>query len=117
MSMGYYITQQAWNNPSKRDVAVQFVEYMTSDEVVHAFAQHTATALKNEPEDEDMEYTSLQKKAMAMISRTTSFTRAVQDIFQGECRTPIFDGLPEIVTGNAGAAEAIQEGLDIYWSR
>lgn len=117
MSMGYYITKQAWNDPEKREVAVRFVEYMTSDEVVHAFAQHTATALKNEPEEDDTGYTSLQKKAMGMISRTTSFTRAVQDSFQGECRTPIFDGLPEIVTGNAGASEAIQEGLDIYWSR
>lgn len=33
-SSGYYISRQAWDNPSKRDLAVQFVSYMTSDNAI-----------------------------------------------------------------------------------
>lgn len=32
LSMGYYITRKAWEDPDKRAAAVDFVSYMTSDE-------------------------------------------------------------------------------------
>lgn len=38
ISMGYYITEKAWSDPEKRDAAVQFVEYMTTDDMVNKFA-------------------------------------------------------------------------------
>ena len=47
ISMGYYITKKAWDDPEKRDAAVKFVEHMTSDEVVSVFATTSVTALKN----------------------------------------------------------------------
>ena len=31
ISMGYFITKKAWDDPAKREAAVQFVEHMTSD--------------------------------------------------------------------------------------
>ena len=43
-----------------------------------------------------------------------SLTPAVQDIFQGECRTSTFDGMPQIVTGKVSAEDAVKEGLEIY---
>ena len=49
ISSGYYITKKAWDDESKRDAAVKFVEYMTSNEMVGKFAQHSATALKETP--------------------------------------------------------------------
>lgn len=115
LSMGYYITRKAWENPEKREAAVRFVEYMTRDEVVDLFAQHTTTALKSGLDgEEEAEYSSLQKKVMVMLRETTSFTRAVQDVFRGECRIIIFDGLPRIVAGESTAAEVVQKALDIY---
>lgn len=114
LSMGYYITAKAWEDPDKRAAAVSFVSYMTSDEVVPVFAQHTATALKNAPTVDESKFNPLQVKAMAMMSGVTSLTGAVQDIFQGDCRVSTFDGMPEIVTGKVAAVDAVAEGIEAY---
>lgn len=114
LSMGYYITAKAWEDPDKKAAAVDFVTYMTSDEIVPVFSQHTASALKNAPEVDESVLNPLQVKAMAMMSGVTSLTGAVQDIFQGDCRVSTFDGMPEIVTGKVSAADAVAEGLEAY---
>lgn len=114
LSMGYYITKKAWDDPAKRKAAVEFVSYMTSDAIVPVFAQHTASALKQAPEVDQSKFNQLQVKAMEMMSGVTSLTPAVQDVFQGECRTSTFDGMPQIVTGKTTAEEAVQEGLNVY---
>ena len=46
ISMGYFISQKAWNDPAKRDAAVAFVEHMTSDAVLSTFVTTEVTALK-----------------------------------------------------------------------
>ncbi len=114
LSMGYYITTKAWEDPDKKAAAVSFVEYMTSDEVVPQFAQHTASALKNAPAVDESQFNALQVKAMSMMSGVTSLTGAVQDLFNGDCRVSTFDGMPDIVVGNVSAADAVQEGIDVY---
>lgn len=114
LSMGYYISAAAWEDEAKREAAVDFVSYMTSDEMVAKFAQHTASALANAPEVDETAFNSLQVKAMEMMSGVTSLTGAVQDLFNGECRVSTFDGMPQIVTGEVAAADAVAEGLEIY---
>lgn len=95
LSMGYYISAKAWEDPDTRAAAVSFVEYMTSDEIVPIFAQHTASALKNAPAVDEAQFNPLQVKSMKMMSGTTSLTGAVQDIFNGDCRVSTFDGMEE----------------------
>ncbi len=114
LSMGYYITRKAWDDPDKRAAAVDFVSYMTSDELVPVFAQHTASALKNAPDVDQSQFNALQIEAMDMMSGVTSLTGAVQDIFMGDCRVTTFDGMPEIVTGKLDTTEAVAEGLKLY---
>ena len=114
LSMGYYISTKAWEDEAVRDAAVKFVEFMTSDEMVPVFAQHTASALKSAPEVDPAQFNSLQVKSIEMMSGVTSLTAAVQDVFNGECRTSTFDGMPLIVTGEVSAADAVTEGLNIY---
>ena len=114
ISSGYYITRKAWEDPEKQAAAVNFVEYMTSDSVVPAFAQHAASALKNAPEVDESQFNALQVKAMEMMSGVTSLTGAVQDLFMGDCRVSTFDGMPEIVTGRVAAEDAVAEGLETY---
>ncbi len=114
LSSGYYITRKAWDDPDKRAAAVNFVEYMTSDTVVPAFAQHAASALKNAPEVDPAQFNELQRKSIEMMAGVTSLTGAVQDLFQGDCRVSTFDGMPEIVTGRTQAVDAVAEGLDAY---
>lgn len=114
LSSGYYISTAAWEDEAKREAAVSFVEHMTSDEVVAKFAQHTASALKAAPAVDEASFNSLQLKAMDMMAGATSLTGAVQDLFNGECRVPTFDGMPQIVTGEVEAKDAVSEGLEIY---
>lgn len=114
LSMGYYISTAAWEDEAKRDAAVDFVSYMTSDAMVAKFAQHTASALKAAPEVDEAAFNSLQVKAMEMMTGVTSLTGAVQDIFNGECRVSTFDGMPQIVSGEIAAADAVAEGLEVY---
>ena len=114
LSMGYFITRKAWDDEAKRDAAVKFVEYMTSDEMVPVFAAHTATALKNAPEVDPAMFNSLQIKSLDMMAGVTSLTGAVQDLFNGECRVSTFDGMPNIVTGEVAVKDAVAEGLAVY---
>lgn len=114
LSSGYYITKKAWDDPEKRAAAVNFVEYMTSDTVVPAFAQHAASALKEAPVVDPAEFNELQLRAIEMMAGVTSLTGAVQDLFAGDCRVSTFDGMPEIVTGRVDAVDAVAEGLDVY---
>lgn len=114
LSSGYFITRKAWDDPEKRDAAVSFVEYLTSDEQIPKFTLHGASALKNAPEVDSSQFNSLQVKAMEMMAGSTSLTGAVQDLFTGDCRVPTFDGMPEIVTGRVAAEDAVAEGLEAY---
>lgn len=114
LSMGYYISAKAWADEAKRDAAVKFVSFMTEDTRVAQFAQHTASALKNAPQVDPAQFNSLQTKSMAMMAGATSLTGAVQDVFNGECRVSTFDGMPQIVTGEVAAADAVAEGLAAY---
>lgn len=114
LTSGYFITRKAWDDPEKRAAAVDFVEHMTSDELVPKFAQHGASALKNAPEVDPAQFNILQVKAMDMMAGATSLTGVVQDIFSGDCRVSTFDGMPEIVTGRVAAEDAVAEGLEIY---
>ena len=112
--MGYYITRKAWEDEEKREAAVSFVTYMTSDEIASQFVQHTASVLKKTPQVNEENYNSLQLKAMRMLEKSTSLTGAVQDLFEGECREPTFDGMPDIVTDKVSAHDAVEKGLKLY---
>lgn len=114
VSMGYYITRRAWNDPQKRQAAVEFITYMTSDKVVADFAQYTTSTLLNIEEPNRDEYNSLQMDAMELLEGATSFTGAVQDFFDGECRSTTFAGMTQIVTGEVSASKAVSDGLQIY---
>lgn len=113
-SMGYYITTKAWEDPDKQAAAVDFVNFMTSDEMIMKFAQHSANPLKEAPEADEKQFNSLQIKALDMLKGTTSLVDAAQDSFNGECRVTTFDGMPQIVTGEVDPKDAVAEGLKIY---
>lgn len=117
MSMGYYISRRAWENPEKRDVVVSFVMHMTSDDVVKAFAGNTSNILKDREISDVSSLNSLEIDALNLINDCTSLTPAVQDIFQGECRESTFDNMPNLVNGRVDIKKAVSDGLKIYWER
>ena len=114
MSMGYYITRSAWEDPEIRAAAVSFVSYMTSDAVAPSFAQHTANVLRNTGAIDTKNFNSLQLKALDMLSECTSLTWAVQDFFQRDFREATFDDVPKVVTGQISAEDAVREDLESH---
>lgn len=113
LSSGYYITKKAWEDPDKREAAVSFVKFMTSDEMVSKFAQVSATALKNGVTIDESKLSSLAKDGLTMIKGATGMASAVQDQVPTECRIPVFDGMPNLVTGKVQVKDAVQQLLDL----
>lgn len=111
LSSGYYITKKAWDDPEKKDAAVKFIEYMTSNEMVSKFAQTSATALKDGADVDESALSSLGKDGLAMIKGITGISSAVQDQIPTECRVPVFDGMPNLVTGKVQIPDAVSEVL------
>lgn len=110
ISMGYYITRKAWDDPAKRDAAVKFVEYMTSDEQVSIFSVTAVTALKNGvTATGDLD--SLQQSAITMCAGATAVVGAVQDSLSQSAREDLFANVKNIVTGKITAADAITSAL------
>ncbi len=112
LSMGYYITRKAWDDEEKRDAAVSFVSYMTSDEVVSKFAGVSATALKEGAAPDTSEFNALQVDAIAYTASFTGISPAVQDNLSAAAREPIFADMASIVNGDVDAADAVAAVLE-----
>lgn len=112
ISMGYYITQKAWNDPSKQEAAVKFVNAMTADAAVNLFAQGAPTALKSGIPNLNVQST-LQKSAVHMMNNCTSTTPAVQDTLNKTARNWLFKSVKEIITGKLDVNEAIDTALSM----
>lgn len=113
LSCGFYITKKAWDDPEKRDTAVQFIEYMTSDEMVTKFAGISANALKNGAAIDESTLSPLAKDGLTMIKNITGITGAVQDQIPTPCRVPIFDGMPNLVTEKVEISDAVGQLLEL----
>ena len=112
LSMGYYITKKAWDDPAKQKAAVSFVEAMTTDSEVSIFGPTAITALKNgttAPANAD----SLTKAALALTKGATGVSPAVQDGMNQQARTALFADVKNIVTGKTTAEKAIDTALAI----
>lgn len=110
ISMGYYITKKAWNNPEKQAACVDFIKYMTSDEAVSAFGATAVTALKNgttPPEGAD----ALVMDALSMVNGATGFTAATGDGLNQNARGDLFANVKNIVTGSVTPEQAIDQAL------
>ncbi len=112
LSMGYYITKKAWDDPEKREAAVQFVQAMTTDEVVTTFGATAITALKNgtkAPADAN----ALQSDALVMTKNATGITAATQDGLNSDARAALFADIKNVVTGKTTAEKAITDCLAV----
>ena len=113
ISMGYFITRKAWEDPERREAAVKFVSYMTSDEQINLFAAasgSTVTALR-EPNVDLEGLDSLQKEGVAMYLGATSVTPAVQDLLSAEAREALFRNIKNVALGNMMASTAVANAL------
>ena len=108
--MGYYITKKAWDDPAKQKACVQFVESMTTDQVVSKFGATAVTALKNGttvPEGAD----SLTLAATKMVNGQTGISAAAQDNLGQQARTALFADIKNIVSGKQDPAKSVETAL------
>ena len=109
ISMGSFITRKAWEDPARREAAVEFVFHMTSEEILSTFVTTEVTALVNGVETTGLN--SLQQSAADVNVRITGLTGAVQDAISGEAKTALFNNIQRVVTGQMTAAEAVEAAI------
>ena len=111
ISMGYFITTKAWNDPDKREAAIQFITYMTSDKVLSTFVTTEVTALVNGAKPSGLN--ALQQSAADTNSQITGIVGAVQDVITGEAKADLFSNIQKVVTGQMTAKEAVESAIKL----
>lgn len=106
ISAGYFITRKAWDDPLKREAAVEFVSQLTSNEVVKKFITTEITALKETIVPEGLN--TLQQSAAQIRNSTTGIVGAVQDTISNEARSSLFANIQNVVTGNMSSHDAVE---------
>lgn len=109
ISMGYFITRKAWEEPAKREAAVEFVSYLTSDEVLSNFVTTEVTALVNGAKPEGLNV--LQQSAADANAAITGIAGAVQDTITSEAKGDLFGNIQNVVTGKMTAEEAVASAI------
>ena len=109
ISMGYFITKKAWDDPAKQAAAVEFVQHMTSDEVMSTFVTTEVTALKNGASPSGLN--PLEQAAADANANITGVIGAVQDAVSSECKADLFANVQNVVTGKMTAEEAVSSAI------
>ena len=109
ISMGYFITTKAWNDPDKREAAVEFVSQLTSDETLSTFVTTEVTALVNGAKPEGLN--PLQQSAADANASITAIAGAVQDGLTAEARGDLFANVQNVVTGKMSAEDAVASAI------
>ena len=109
ISMGYFITTKAWNDPDKREAAVEFVSQLTSDEVLSTFVTTEVTALVNGAKPDGLN--PLQQSAADANANITAIAGAVQDSLTAEARGDLFANVQNVVTGKMSAEDAVASAI------
>lgn len=111
ISMGYFITRKAWDDPAKREAAVEFVSHLTSDEVLSTFVTTEVTALVNGAKPSGLN--ALQQSAADANASITGVVGAVQDTITGEAKGDLFANIQNVVTGKMTAEETVESAIKL----
>jgi len=111
-TMGYYITRKAWDDPEKREAAVQFVQAVTTDEMVIRFAGIGVTALKNSPDLNLGGLNTLQMDGYKLVQQATGWTGSVLNNMPEECRNLLLEQIVQVARGYVGAESVPQNYLN-----
>ncbi len=89
-SMGFYLTRKAWDDPAKRDAAVQLLATLTSDESVERLGFFFGG--------------DLLKAAKKMVGESKAMCGPIQDVMDPEVRVYWFSQAPALADGSADPA-------------
>ncbi len=115
LSMGYYITKKAWDDPVQREAAVNFVMYMTSDPIVNKFAATvvSTSALKNPQLDASSAESPLHASALEMLNNVTGVAPAVQDTIKAG-KADLLNNVGNVVAGEISAVDAVNSSIALF---
>lgn len=111
ISMGYFISRKAWDDPAKQAAAVEFVKQLTSDETLSSFVTTEVTALKNGAAPSGLN--AIQESAAKCNASITGVVGAVQDTITAEAKGDLFANVQKVVTGQMTAAEAVESAMKL----
>ena len=111
ISMGYFITRKAWEDPAKQAAAVEFVSQLTSDEVMSTFVTTEVTALKNGAAPAGLN--AIQQSAADCNANVSGVVGAVQDTITAEAKGDLFGNVQKVVTGQMTAWEAVESAMKL----
>jgi len=94
-SMGFYLTRKAWNNPLKRDAAVQLLATLTSDDSVGKLGFSFGG--------------ELMRSAKAMLGSADTLCSPIQDSMAKDARDYWFQQIPSIADGSADPAQVMSD--------
>lgn len=96
VSMGFYLTRKAWNDPNKRDAAVQLLAYLTSGESVAKIggAHYSGKLLES---------------ANAMLENASDMVSPIQDAMTKEAREAWLLGCISAIADGSMSAEECWE--------
>ena len=109
ISMGYFITRKAWDDPEMREAAVEFVFHMTSEEILSMFVTTEVTALVNGAVPTGLN--TIQQSAADAIMELDTVVGAVQDAISGEAKRDLFANIQKVMTGQMDAKDAVESAI------
>lgn len=110
-SSGFYITKKAWDDPEKRDVAVQFVEAMTSNESIEKFASVGGAPAASITVSTEL--TPLQADGVQMSSDATNIVMPIDSRINKVAWEYIVAQIPAIVEGTTDARQVLDHAANL----
>ena len=111
ISMGYFITRKAWEDPEKQEAAVEFVFHMTSEETLSSFGSTEGTGLVSGALTSGAN--ALQQSAADAFYHVTKMSTAVQDAISSDAKRELFSSIQRVVTGRLSPRQAVETAMKL----
>ncbi len=112
ISNGFYITKKAWNDPKKREIAVQFVNAHTCKEAVTAYQGSIGlAAVETDWNTEDI--TALEQSGLEYGESATSICSPTDARISPEAYSKLVEGIVDVSTGELLPEELLDDVIEI----
>ncbi len=106
-SSGFYISTNAWNDPTKRDAAVKFVMHMTSKKAISLFAKEAGTPAADIPAPSNIP--KIMKDGLAMVEQAKGVNMPIDFRLSKEAWTYLVSMIGPIADGEITPEEVLTE--------
>lgn len=106
-SSGFYISKKAWDDPARRDAAVKFVQYMTSNEAIAMFAKVAGAPAADVPTPEGL--TAVMEAGIKMGGQAKNIDMPIDSRLSKEAWTYLVSMIGSIADGQVTPEEVLQE--------